>query len=84
MNNKLLKEYVTATVEGMFMRDANADVDSPRMGKSKGFLHKIKSLFMGEDDSHKIAEEWIEDQELNYDFELNDKTKKQIRLLSRC
>lgn len=76
----LLKEYIATVVqEGAFRRDtASEDDDSSKKKKGKGFWQKVKSFFMGDDHAVEIAEEWIEDQELNYDFEFDDKSKKSI------
>jgi hypothetical protein len=79
MNNQLLKEYIqTVLDEKAFKRNPKEEESSGKAKKEKGFWQKLKSFFVGEDEPLKITEDWIEDQELNYDFEFNDKTKQQI------
>ena len=66
---KLLKQYVREVVsEGFFKIEPDRDDDKK---KKKSLWNKIRSFFTGESSSSsKIAEEWLEDQQMNFDFDL--------------
>lgn len=74
MNESLIKEYVKIVLqEGGYFR-----YNDKKKKSGGGFLDTIKDFFMGHGPADKIAESWIEDQELYYDFGVPDDIQKQV------
>ena len=75
---KLLKEFVTGTLqEGWFFRDEES---SRSRDKETGFLDKIKKIFSGKDDaSEEIADDWLDEQSLYLDMDLEEDFMEEVR-----
>jgi len=74
MNENLIKEYVKVILQegGYFYHN------DKKKKTGGGFLDTIKNFFMGQGPADKIAENWIDDQELYYDFGIPDDIQKQV------
>lgn len=75
---KLLKEFVTGALqEGWFFRDEES---SRSRDKETGFLDKIKKIFSSKDDaSEEIADDWLDEQSLYLDMDLEEDFMEEVR-----
>lgn len=79
-DDNALRQYVRAVLrEGMFFRTGEEEEPD----KGRGFFDKLKSFFMGTGDVDDAVEEWLDEQELYYDLEFPDETRKKIVDFSR-
>lgn len=87
MKEELIREYVSSILqEAGFVRslsDFRGDSGGKHKKKGRGVIHRIKSFFTGHGKADALSSDWIEDAEMNYDFDLPEQLKSKVQAFVR-
>jgi len=74
-DEKLLREFISWNVKD--------DAPQKKDGRKTGIIDKIKSFFAGDNKADEITNDWLDDTEMSYGFEVPSDIEKEARKLVR-